>query len=114
MTHRNFKLEGCVVWGYVTDRESLSGETIFVSMSSEENARAVCDESPWRKLARRSMGPVEMVEDDPAKEAALTEQIERRLGHLSPEDRLVIEGAFAGMTLQGKHDLVESFFVEEL
>jgi hypothetical protein len=114
MTHRNFRMEGGVVWGYVAPAEFV-GEDIFSSLPTEEDARELVRQSlpGARKLARRTLGPVELVEDDPAKEEMLKGQIERRLGHLDPADRLVVDSAMAGMTLQGKHDLVESFFVEE-
>lgn len=62
MAHRHFQLEGSVVWGYVTDAESLSGEEIFVGTADEESARAHVDAASWRRLAKRMVGPVEIVE----------------------------------------------------
>lgn len=60
--HHSCRLEESVVWGYVASAEFV-GEDIFSSMPSEQAARDLVDQSlpGARKLARRVIGPVELV-----------------------------------------------------
>lgn len=49
----------------------------------------------------------------PPTEEILLMEIEQRLEHLSPEDRVVVEDAMAGMDSLARYHLIESFFVED-
>jgi hypothetical protein len=49
----------------------------------------------------------------PPESAILAMEIEQRLAQLSPADRSVVDDALEGMILQGKYELIESFFVED-
>jgi hypothetical protein len=49
----------------------------------------------------------------PPQQEILAMEIEQRLAGLSPADRSVVDDAMEGMSLQGKYELIESFFVED-
>lgn len=64
MLHHSCRLEETVVWGYVAPAEFV-GEDIFSSMPSEKDARELVRQSlpGARKLAKRTVGPVELVDE---------------------------------------------------
>lgn len=49
----------------------------------------------------------------PPPDEILAMEIENRLSHLSPAERLVVDDALEGMTLRGKYELIESMFLED-
>jgi hypothetical protein len=64
MTHSSFRIEETVVWGYVASADFV-GEDVFTSMPSEKDARELVRQSlpGARKLAKRTLGPVELVDE---------------------------------------------------